>query len=157
MFKKGYNKPTTIEAILARCKDTIGGCIEFHGNRNNKNYGQVSLRGKRIGAHRAIWILKHGPLTRDQHVLHICDNPPCVNIDHLKLGSHKENMHDMCSKGRHMNGRRTECYNGHAFTPENTMYRGGKRRCRICWRAWRNAFERAKRQKNRLINNQRGE
>ena len=52
-----------------------------------------------MGAHRLAWELAHGdPGT--QHVLHRCDNPSCVNVDHLFLGDHKVNMRDMARKER---------------------------------------------------------
>ena len=55
-------------------------------------------------AHRLAWMIYHGPLTSKQHVLHKCDNPLCVNPDHLFIGNQRENMADMKAKGRQTKG-----------------------------------------------------
>jgi hypothetical protein len=54
----------------------------------------------RVGAHRASWILTNGPIPEGQHVLHRCDNPPCVRPQHLWLGIELDNAHDRQAKGR---------------------------------------------------------
>src|SRR6185312_7605276 len=55
-------------------------------------------------AHRVAWKIYCGDITRDQHVLHKCDNPLCVNVDHLWLGNQADNMRDKAMKGRQRPG-----------------------------------------------------
>jgi hypothetical protein len=52
------------------------------------------------GGHRFAWELAYGPIPDGLWVLHHCDNPPCVNIDHLYLGTVKDNTADMMRRGR---------------------------------------------------------
>jgi len=52
-----------------------------------------------INAHRVSWEIFYGPIG-GLHVLHICDNPPCVNPEHLFLGTSKDNTHDAWRKGK---------------------------------------------------------
>jgi len=52
-------------------------------------------------AHRKAWEDEHGPIPPGMNVCHHCDNPPCINPDHLFLGTQKDNAVDMSRKGRH--------------------------------------------------------
>ena len=53
-----------------------------------------------LAAHRAAWELAYGPIQAGQVVMHACDNPRCVRLEHLRLGTQAENIHDSVNKGR---------------------------------------------------------
>ena len=63
-------------------------------------YGRIGLHGKAIKAHRASFLVHRGEIPDGLHVLHSCDNPPCTNPDHLRLGTHEDNMADKKRRGR---------------------------------------------------------
>lgn len=82
-------------------KTSASACWLWTAGVDKDGYGQIARPGKSpIKAHRAAWMLKYGPITSTQHVLHHCDNPPCVNTAHLFLGDQAANMRDAAAKGR---------------------------------------------------------
>lgn len=68
-------------------------CVDEFG------YGAIWYRGSGYRAHRIMWALTYGQ-PGNLLVLHKCDNPKCVNPDHLFLGNHQDNGIDMIKKGR---------------------------------------------------------
>lgn len=79
---------------------TPTGCWEFSGPRHKQGYGAVVLGGKTVRTSRLAFRLWRGPLAEADHVLHSCDNPPCINPAHLFIGRQPENNADMIAKGR---------------------------------------------------------
>lgn len=85
------------------------GCWLWLGTYNFYGYGLFHSRGKQRGAHRFSWEFYRGPIPEGMHVLHHCDNPSCVNPDHLFIGTHQDNMADKTAKGRTNPLRGEEC------------------------------------------------
>lgn len=70
--------------------------------KTDGGYGRFWYEGRLVGAHRFSWLLANDEMP-SLHVLHKCDNPLCVNPDHLFLGTDKDNHLDRDIKGK--NGR----------------------------------------------------
>ena len=75
-------------------------CWLWKGSVFASGYGRFSLRQRSMKAHRVAYILFKGEVIEGKIVCHKCDNPLCVNPDHLWLGTFVENTHDMIIKGR---------------------------------------------------------
>ena len=94
-------------------------CLEWQGYSDRDGYGTFESGYKTVRAHRVAWELAHGPIPDGLHVLHKCDNPPCVQDEHLFLGTEADNAADRDAKGRQASGDR----NGARLHPER-MPRG---------------------------------
>lgn len=85
------------------------GCWIWAGTCNWKGYGTISIGGVQRKAHRASYEAFVGAIPDGMLVCHKCDNPPCVNPDHLFVGTAKDNAQDRDAKGRrgHTGSQRT--------------------------------------------------
>ena len=76
------------------------GCVIWTGAKMSAGYGEMQCEGRLELAHRLFWMLLVGEIPEGKHVLHRCDNPPCVRIDHLFIGKPLDNALDKVAKGR---------------------------------------------------------
>lgn len=76
------------------------GCWIWSGRKFRLGYGSIYWDGRLLSTHRVSYLLNVGDIPEGIHVLHSCDNPPCVNPLHLRLGTHAENMRDKAERGR---------------------------------------------------------
>src|SRR3990167_3704102 len=88
------------KGFLSRVKKEKTGCWIWLGTKSHK-YGAIVKNKKQIGAHRQAYIFFRGPIPEGMYICHHCDNPACVNPDHLFLGTHTDNMRDCVRKKRH--------------------------------------------------------
>lgn len=87
-----------------RVNETTG-CWVWTGPTNTYGYGVIEYMRKPYLAHRLSYQKHKGLIVSGQCILHSCDNPRCVNPDHLREGTHAENMQDMVDRGRSIKGR----------------------------------------------------
>ena len=75
-------------------------CWPWTGRRSDRGYGQFATSEKNIRAHRYALELSGVMVPADSVVMHVCDNPPCCNPAHLRVGTALDNNRDMVAKGR---------------------------------------------------------
>lgn len=79
------------QGLRARLKPD-GDCIIYTGYTDKLGYGKLSAYGKPMLAHRFAWELEKGPIPDGLYLDHICHNPSCCKIEHLRLATQKLNM-----------------------------------------------------------------
>lgn len=91
---------TPSERFWAKIRKSEG-CWEWTAGVDRDGYGVFRGAGdRRYRAHRYAWEEVHGPLASSTFLMHSCDNPRCVRVDHLSIGTAADNMRDCITKGR---------------------------------------------------------
>lgn len=118
----------TTEARLSRhLAPAADGCLVYTKMKDRQGYGRIRVGHKMMGAHRLAYELWVGEIPTGETIDHLCFNTSCCNPQHLRTLSHKENS------ARQRSSMKTECVNGHSYSPENTYIRpDGSRDCRTC-------------------------
>ena len=79
---------------------TESGCRIWTGSTNQDGYGHLNINKKTTRVTRLIYEREKGKIPEGQYVLHTCDTPQCININHLYLGTQFDNMQDRAKRGR---------------------------------------------------------
>lgn len=104
-FVRGHSTRVSPRWMAADCGHATP-CHVWRGATTKGGYGYFWQGGHQVRAHRQAWVEAHGPIPDGLIVCHACDNPPCVNVEHLFLGTSAQNTSDMVSKGRQPHGER---------------------------------------------------
>jgi len=109
-FKKtgkteSINDLKPVERLLKKTIKLENGCLEYTGTKTkNGTLRQHSYKGRMWPAARLSWFLQKGEIPKGWLVCHKCDYPPCINVDHLFIGTPKDNTHDASRKFRLIHG-----------------------------------------------------
>jgi len=77
------------------------GCWNCISHPKNKDgYCKIKINGKNLSVHRYLYVCRYGEIPKNLVIRHKCDNPCCINLDHLQLGTVKDNVNDRHTRGR---------------------------------------------------------
>lgn len=95
---------TASERLAELSVSEESGCIRFTGHLDGEGYGRIMVARVKYMAHRLSYSLNNGPIPDGYVVRHKCDNPSCINPEHLEVGTQADNIADKVSRGRQARG-----------------------------------------------------
>lgn len=142
-----------LERLLSRSVRAQNGCLLYGGTLNARGYGQISVNGARMLAHRAMYELTVGPIPEGLYLDHTCHNQDascsggdaclhrrCIEVTHLEPVTNAENTRRGQSGA--LNAAKTHCPANHPYDDENTYVYDGRRYCRTCNRHYTASLKR---------------
>jgi len=126
--RKKYRRARISDNLFAYCdlSDGPASCWPFLRSRDKDGYGTVAVIGRQERAHRLSYMQNVGEIPEGLCVLHSCDNPPCCNPKHLRVGSQYDNARDREERGRG-NQNKGEACGSAKLTAKDVMF------IRRCW------------------------
>ena len=114
--------------------DKLNYCWNWINAKDKEGYGQLTLLGKSIKAHRLSYEVFIGKIPKGLVIDHLCHNTSCINPIHLEAVTQKENIRrGNTGKINNHQTKKRFCPNGHEYNKENTYnYKGNHRLCRKC-------------------------
>ena len=125
-----YWKSKCIINPVTGCWEWQGFCFKYRnqkpGTRGYAASGYRRAAGARLSRLIAGWNIGR-TLLKTEVAMHLCDNPPCINPEHLTVGTQEQNKLDEVAKGRSFYANKTHCKRGHPFDEQNTRHELGKK------------------------------
>jgi hypothetical protein len=91
-------------------EDPVTGCWLWNSSTYKSGYGWLKVFGKVVSAHRYSYELHKGEIPKGMHILHSCDVKTCINPEHLRPGTHQENMNEAVERSRIRSGENHPMY-----------------------------------------------
>lgn len=130
MWSSQSQRMAVMQRIFKYSKLQASGCIEWQGVKANYGYGRMTINKMPIRVHRLSWSFANGEDIGSLCVCHKCDNPSCINPEHLFLGTHLDNMRDCVAKNRFNTGKGRHRNSG-TLNPKARLTEENVRRIRI--------------------------
>lgn len=106
-----FNNGSTSKEVIIEIQEN--GCWKCLSHCTDKDgYVRIRYNGKHDRLFRVLYQQKYGEIPKGLVLRHLCNNAWCVNVEHLKVGTHKENTEDMINCGRSLKGKNNFKING---------------------------------------------